>query len=83
LNTEEFLGVSCHDELCRALNQFRGEFVSIHTQSGDVIEGELQEVTFDCLVKVIESVLVSPFEERRLTVIRCRDIESFSVNLPE
>lgn len=69
------------DCLCRILKKFRFSEVTIKTKSGDIITGELQKVTKDCCVKIIEPEIVSPFISDRLTVIRCKDIESFSVEL--
>ncbi|MBV7504075.1 hypothetical protein KW850_02190 [Bacillus sp. sid0103] len=69
------------DCLCRILKKFKHSEVTIRTKSGDFFTGELQRVTSDCCVKIIEPVMVSPFVNERLTVIRCKDIESFSVDL--
>ncbi|MDN3017848.1 hypothetical protein PH210_16765 [Paenibacillus sp. BSR1-1] len=41
----------------------------------------MEKVTKDCCVKIIEPATVSPIISERLTVIRCKDIESFSVDL--
>jgi small nuclear ribonucleoprotein (snRNP)-like protein len=71
----------CHNDcLCRLLDKFRGETVTITTRSGDVIVGELVRVE-DCCVKIIEPATITPMMGERLTVIRCKDIESFSVAL--
>lgn len=73
---------SCRkDCLCRLLRQHTGEEVSIRTLSGDIIAGQLQRVTDDCCVQIIEPNMMTPFIGERLTVIRCMDIESFSVEL--
>jgi len=69
------------DCLCRLLKKFTGEEVTIRTRSGDIITGELLQVTKDCCVKIIEPDMMTPFIGERLTVIRCKDIESFSVEL--
>lgn len=64
--------------LCRRLRRFIGQEVTLRTRSGDVIQGTLRRVTFDGLVSVLESAMVSPFMEAVVTVISCEDIESFS-----
>jgi hypothetical protein len=69
-----------HDCLCRLLRRFVGQTVTINTKSGDVITGELQRVR-RCCVRIIEPGSVSPPLGSTLTVIRCEDIESFSVAL--
>lgn len=69
-----------NDCLCKLLQKFEGQEVSIKTKSGDFIEGILKEVK-DCCVKIIEPGMLSPKVNERLTVIRCKDIESFSVEL--
>lgn len=69
------------DCLCRILQKFKHNEVTIRTKSGDFFTGELKRVTDDCCVKIIEPDMVSPFVSERLTVIRCKDIESFSVDL--
>ncbi|MDF2789083.1 MAG: hypothetical protein K0S80_2181 [Neobacillus sp.] len=69
------------DCLCRILKKFKHSEVTIRTKSGDFFTGELNCVTNDCCVKIIEPDMVSPFVTERLTVIRCKDIESFSVDL--
>jgi len=72
---------NCKDDcLCRLLGKLRGENVTLRTRSGDFIEGELQSVR-DCCVRIFESGSVSPVVVNRLTVIRCEDIESFSVEM--
>jgi small nuclear ribonucleoprotein (snRNP)-like protein len=71
----------CRDDcLCRLLRTFRGEEVTIITKSGDVITGVLDRVR-RCCVRIISPATVSPPQNRTLTVIRCEDIESFSVEL--
>lgn len=69
------------DCLCRILKKFKHSEVTIRTKTGDFFTGELIKVTKDCCVKIIEPDMVSPFVTERLTVIRCKDIESFSVDL--
>lgn len=69
------------DCLCRSLKKFKHSEVTIRTKSGDFFTGELKRVTSDCCVKIIEPDMVSPFLSERLTVIRCKHIESFSVDL--
>ncbi len=71
----------CKDDcLCKALEKFVGEEVLIKTKSGDFIEGKLKEVK-DCCVKVIEPEMSTPMMHERITFVRCKDIESFSVEL--
>ncbi len=67
------------DCLCRILKEFVGEDVIITTKSGNTITGTLKKVTDDCCVKIIEPGVSSPLIPRLLTVIKCEDIESFSV----
>ncbi len=69
-----------NDCLCKLLQKFEGKEVSIKTKSGDFIEGILKEVK-DCCVKIVEPGMLSPKVNERLTVIRCKDIESFSVEM--
>ena len=69
------------DCLCRILKKFKHSEVTIRTKAGDFFTGELKCVSSDCCVKIIEPDMVSPFVTERLTVIRCKDIESFSVDL--
>ncbi|WP_043932674.1 hypothetical protein [Bacillus sp. EB01] len=69
------------DCLCQILKKFRFQEVTIKTKSGDIIEGELENVTKDCCIKIIEPGMITPFVESRLTVIRCKDVESFSLDL--
>lgn len=69
-----------NDCLCKLLQKFEGQEVSIKTKSGDFIEGILKEVK-DCCVKIVEPGMLSPKVNERLTVIRCKDIESFSVEM--
>ena len=69
------------DCLCRILKNFKHSEVTIRTKSGDFFTGELIKVTNDCCVKIIEPGTLSPPVSERLTVIRCKDIESFSVDL--
>ena len=69
------------DCLCRILKKFKHSEVTIRTKSGDLFTGELIRVTNDCCVKIIEPNMMTPFVNERLTVIRCKDIESFSVDL--
>ncbi|MBT2700720.1 hypothetical protein J7E79_25645 [Bacillus sp. ISL-40] len=74
---------NCFDDcLCRILRRFRGQTVTINTKAGDVITGVLQRVTRRCCVRIIVPGSVSPPLGSTLTVIRCEDIESFSVVLP-
>ena len=70
-----------NDCLCRLLKNFRGQDVTIRTRSGEIIMGTLEEVTKDCCVEIIEPGMITPFMNERLVVIRCKDIESFSVEL--
>ncbi|WP_462410923.1 hypothetical protein [Neobacillus sp. Marseille-QA0830] len=75
-------GFNCKkDCLCRILKNFRFNDITIKTKSGDIIMGELEEVTKDCCVKIMEPEVMTPFISERLTVIRCKDIESFTVDL--
>lgn len=69
------------DCLCKLLESYEGQDISIRTKSGDIIEGELENVNC-CAVQILEEDLISPFLERRITVVRCEAIESFSVILP-
>ncbi|RHW43577.1 hypothetical protein D1B31_02700 [Neobacillus notoginsengisoli] len=70
-----------HDCLCKILKKYKGFEVTIKTKSGDIIMGELEKVTKDCCVKIIEPEMMTPFISEQLTVIRYKDIESFSVDL--
>ncbi|MCL6573700.1 MAG: hypothetical protein K6T88_18800 [Bacillus sp. (in: Bacteria)] len=71
----------CKDDcLCRFLRKFKGEEVAINTKSGDIITGELSCVK-RCCVKIIEPISMSPPLGSHLTVVRCEEIESFSVVL--
>lgn len=67
--------------LCRFLEKFSGSDVIITTKTGNTIIGKLEDVTKDCCVKIIEPEVRSPFIPKRLTVISCKSIESFSVEL--
>jgi small nuclear ribonucleoprotein (snRNP)-like protein len=69
------------DCLCQNLKRFINQEVTIRTKSEDVITGELQRVTKDCCVQILEQNIVSPFVNDRLIIIRCEDIESFSIEL--
>jgi small nuclear ribonucleoprotein (snRNP)-like protein len=71
-----------NDCLCKSLKDFNGDEVTITTKTGDVITGELKNVK-DCCVKIIVPGSVSPLVGRSLTVVRCEDIESYSVELLE
>jgi hypothetical protein len=68
------------DCLCRLLRKFEGSNVTIVTKSGDMIMGEILRVR-DCCVEVLEPASITPFVNERLTVIRCMDIESFSIEI--
>jgi small nuclear ribonucleoprotein (snRNP)-like protein len=73
---------SCKSDcLCQNLKRFINQEVTIRTKSEDVITGELQRVTKDCCVQILEQNIVSPFVNDRLIIIRCEDIESFSIEL--
>ncbi|PFP22911.1 hypothetical protein COJ96_25050 [Bacillus sp. AFS073361] len=81
-HVEKKHNISCKgDCLCRILKKYIQSVVTIRTKSGDILMGELQRVTKDCCVNIIEQEMVTPFVSDRLTVIRCEDIESFSVEL--
>ncbi|WP_042456832.1 hypothetical protein [Neobacillus dielmonensis] len=69
------------DCLCRILKKFIHEEISIRTKSGDIIEGELDDVTKDCCIKIIETGITTPFVPTRITVTRCKDVESFTIDL--
>ncbi|KKK39874.1 hypothetical protein WQ57_00890 [Mesobacillus campisalis] len=69
------------DCLCKILKKFEGNDVTLKTKSGDMITGELQKVTKDCCVKIVEPDMITPFVNEQLTVIRCKDIEHFSIDL--
>ncbi|MCM3603373.1 hypothetical protein M3175_21895 [Robertmurraya korlensis] len=68
-----------HDCLCQFLKKIHHENVTITTKTGQFIMGQLQGVK-GCCVKIIESGSKSPFIPERITIIRCKDIESFSVD---
>ena len=70
----------CTDCFCKHLKEFKHDEVTLRTKAGDIITGELKRVK-DCCVKIIEPEMMTPFMSNRLTVIRCKDIESFSVDL--
>lgn len=67
------------DCLCQFLDEFQCEEVTITTKTGEVISGQLKRVK-DCCVKIIQPGSMSPFVSKRITIIRCKDIESFSVD---
>ncbi|MGG3465958.1 hypothetical protein ABES02_00005 [Neobacillus pocheonensis] len=67
------------DCLCSLLSEFIHEDVTILTRSGDTITGELEKVTKDCCVKILVPGTTSPPTSATLVVIRCKDIERFSV----
>jgi hypothetical protein len=69
------------DSLCRALKRFVGQNVTLTLRSGDTVEGILIRVRRG-IVKLTETVMVSPFMESQLTFTRCSDIESFTVVAP-
>ncbi|WP_160726193.1 hypothetical protein [Bacillus sp. USDA818B3_A] len=71
---------SNNDCLCDLLKDFKGNEVTVRTKSGDMITGTLQKVKKGC-VKILEPAMMTPFVNARLTVVRCKDIESFSVDL--
>lgn len=75
----------CNDCLCDFLKEFKGDTVTITTKSGDVITGELRRVK-RCCVKILvpgsmSPSVGSPIAPGTLTFIRCKDIETFSVDL--
>jgi hypothetical protein len=76
------MGARNSDRFCRTLNRYRNNEVTIRTESGDIIMGELLRVRKDCCAEILEHEIVSPFVSDRLTVVRCSSIESFSVELP-
>ncbi|MFD1735471.1 hypothetical protein ACFSCX_02740 [Bacillus salitolerans] len=69
------------DCLCKLIAEYKGADVKVKTKSGDKIEGELEFVTKDCCVVIIEPELISPYLNKQVTIIRCKDIESFSADL--
>ncbi|ALC92527.1 hypothetical protein AM500_24260 [Bacillus sp. FJAT-18017] len=69
------------DCLCKILKKFEGNEVIINTKSSNLITGELLKVTKDCCVKILEPGGISPIVGKELTVIRCKDIEHFSIEL--
>ena len=76
------MGARNRDRFCQNLNRYRNNEVTIRTESGDIITGELLRVRRDCCAEILEHEIVSPFVNDRLTVVRCSSIESFSVELP-
>lgn len=70
------------DSLRKELKEFSRSQVTIKTKSGDTLMGELIEVKNSGLVELIQRDMVSPFLEDKLTFIRCKDIEYFSVYIP-
>ncbi|KGP91152.1 hypothetical protein N780_17795 [Pontibacillus chungwhensis BH030062] len=71
------------DCLCNLLNKFaKNKDVILKTKSGDMIEGELLAITKDCCAVVLEPEMLTPYMEKRITAVRCEDIESFSIELP-
>lgn len=73
---------SCRNDcLCHILKKYKFSEITIHTKASDIITGKLFMVTKDCCVQIIEPEMMSPFMGKKLTVIRCKDIESFSIDL--
>jgi len=71
----------CDDALCRYLQNFVGRNVTLRTTSGDVLTGVLKEIKDSCLIKLVEPPTMSPFIDTTLTVVRCEEVESFSVEV--
>jgi len=69
------------DNLARYLRRYIGQTITVRTRSGDMIEGTLRRVTFDGIVSILVSAMVSPFTEEEVIVLRVTDIESFTFDL--
>ncbi|WP_251555554.1 hypothetical protein [Neobacillus muris] len=70
------------DNLARYLRRYIGQTVTLRTRSGDMVEGTLRRVTLDGIVSILETSMVSPFNEEAVLVLRVTDIESFSFEPP-
>jgi hypothetical protein len=70
------------DCLCKLLREFIGKTFEFQTKSGSFIKGKIECVTKDCCVAIIEPEILTPHVPKRITIIRCKDIESFSKELP-
>lgn len=69
------------DCLCRILDKFiKGKEINMITKSGDIIQGEFVCVTDDGCVVILEPAIITPYSMEKVTFIRCKDIESFSVD---
>ena len=73
----------CDDDcICSILDQFaKGKEINIMTKSGDIIHGEFVCVTEDGCVVILESAMITPHINEKVTFIRCKDIESFSLDV--
>lgn len=73
----------CRDDcLCNLLREFIGKTFEFQTKSGNFITGKIECITEDCCVAIIEPEILTPHVPKRITIIRCKDIESFSKELP-
>jgi hypothetical protein len=72
----------CDDDcLCKLLREFVGKTFEFQTKSGNFITGKIECITKDCCVAIIEPEVCTPHIPERVTIIRCKDIESFSKEL--
>jgi hypothetical protein len=69
------------DCLCKLLREFVGKTFEFQTKSGNFITGKIECITKDCCVAIIEPEVLTPHIPERVTIIRCKDIESFSKEL--
>jgi hypothetical protein len=69
------------DCLCKLLKEFVGQTFEFQTKSGHCITGKIECITKNCCVAIIEPEVLSPHIPERVTIIRCKDIESFSKEL--
>ncbi|MED4229640.1 hypothetical protein, partial [Neobacillus cucumis] len=63
----------CSDPIYRYLDDFVGNEVTLTLYNGQVLSGELDDLT-NCLIVLRETEVLSPFIAQNLTIVRSKDV---------
>ncbi|WP_071393416.1 hypothetical protein [Bacillus tuaregi] len=70
-----------HDPMYRYLTNYMGHEVTFTLESGQVLSGELMDMTRDGLMVIQETEVLSPFATQLRTMVRCQDVLFVTVQM--
>ena len=71
----------CDDAICQYLSDYIGSEVTLTLESGQVVSGQLVDITEDGLIVLQETEILSPFIAQSQTIVRSTDVVIATISI--